>query len=1314
MGKARGIRIDDRILDTVITGRVDPHIYAFTTQTVPNYLKVGDTYRPIRERLDEWRVAFPDLKYLYSHSARIDDDTIFRDYSVHKFLEADKSRHRLQKEDMPELQYYSNEFFKDANAGDIDEAIADIHKCAREGGGKYSFYSSEHLPKILEYKRDQNYSPRENQEQAIENFAKALKLGRKNLLMFAVMRFGKTFTAMCCAQRMKAKKVLVLSAKVDVNDEWRKTVQSHVRFDGYIFADKRNLLESESFLRDSLAKKKKVVLFLSLQDLQGEDMKEVHREVFGLDWDLAIVDETHFGARAEHYGKVLQNKKSASAELKRQLEDVDVLDSLDNAIKELHARVTLHLSVTPYRILMGDEFEKEDIIAFFQFSDIADAQRKWIEQHKFDEKTPEWKNPYFGFPKMIRFAFNPNQSSLERIARLKAEGATASFSELFRPKSLTPANDGYCRFAHQDVVLDFLKVIDGVKEDANVLGFLDNERIKSGKLCRHMVFALPYCASCDAMEALIKQNAEEFKNLSEYEIINISGVKRDKRFNNTPSIKRHIEDCEAKGIKTITLTVNRMLTGNTVPQWDTMLYLKATSSPEEYDQAIFRLQNPYIDAYVDKDGTYAKIDMKPQTILVDFDPERVFRLQEFKSQIYNVNTDNNGNSRLRARIEKELEISPIIVLDHNKLREVTANNVMDAVRRYSETRSVIDEAADLPIDMSLLKNADLLRAVLALNALKSKKGIMAPANSKPDDDGDDVNPTAQGESSGANAGLPAEGAQPQRNDDDTLAKKFASYFALILFFAFLTDDNVTSLEEIIGVLDASDDNKRICLHLELSPDMLKYIQSHCNGFILSKLDDRIKKTNELNQNDGRNPLERARLALTKFGRMSESEIVTPAKVADDMVGLLPEDVFEHGPALDIASKQGEFAIALLKRYGNSAADKIYSVCTSKLAYEFTRKIYKLLSLPIDHIFDSFTSYDLIKRNKDKKFIVPQAIQDMNFSTIIGNPPYQENLEAGRSLAKQLFPAFIEFGIDQTPCWFSLITPARWFTADAQDNSFPRLREYIRKHNNFSTIITDNGKCLFPDTELSMVNYFLWTNGYRGKVKFVENHNARNDFFDRPLFEKGLDIIIPQNKIISILKKIKTKKFVSLNTITTGRDAFGIVGKDFVKRSQSKTFEDAIAVQCAYEQIRYIKREEVKKGTDILDKYKVFTSKGNGGAGLLTDGKPVTIIGKSYIGEPGMACTDSLIPFGRFTTIIEAQNLQKYMSTKFLRFCVGILKVSQNLYQNVYSFVPLQDFTAGSDIDWTVSVEDIDRQLYGKYGLDEKEIAFIEAKIKPMP
>ena len=142
-------------------------------------------------------------------------------------------------------------------------------------------------------------------------------------------------------------------------------------------------------------------------------------------------------------------------------------------------------------------------------------------------------------------------------------------------------------------------------------------------------------------------------------------------------------------------------------------------------------------------------------------------------------------------------------------------------------------------------------------------------------------------------------------------------------------------------------------------------------------------------------------------------------------------------------------------------------------------------------------------------------------------------------------------------------------------------------------------------------------------------------------------------------------------------------------------------------------KEIQKNTNILNAWKIFTSKGNGGAGLLTDGKPVAIIGKAFVAGPNTACTDSLIPFGCFDNQTEAINLQKYFSSKFLRFLVGILKVSQNLYQNVYEFVPIQDFTDNSDIDWKKKVTEIDSQLYKKYNLTPSEIDYIEEIIRPM-
>ena len=1303
-------KINVDLLDSIIIGRVEPQIYAFITQTVPNYLKVGDTYRPLGIRLNEWREIFPNLQHVYNNTARIDNNTIFRDFAVHEYLESKKNRRRLLPDDIPSLHYYSREFFKNATPQDIDEAIEDIHKSAQDNDGRYNLYSSNHLPKIFKYTRGDSLTPRDNQLEVINNFVKAVKNGRKNLLMYAVMRFGKSFTSMCCAEEIDASLVLVVSAKADVRDEWKKTVESLGNFDKYIFADKQDLLRSTSFIRDARSRNKKVVLFLTLQDLQGEEIKKAHQEVFALTWDLLIVDETHFGARAKHYGKLLLTKKEASEETRRQMADIDTLDDLDIVLKEIKARITLHLSGTPYRILMGSEFSKEDIIAFVQCSDIANAQNQWIEDNKFNDEVPEWMNPYFGFPKMIRFAFNPNQSSLERIKQLEATGATTSFSELFKPKALSASKAGNNKFIHEDVVLDLLKVIDGIKNDSNVLGFLDNKRIKEGKLCKHMVWVLPYCASCDAMEDLIKKNKGIFKHLSQYEIINISGVNRDRRFAETLNVKEKIAKCEVDGIRTITLTVNRMLTGNTVPQWDTMIYLKHTSSPEEYDQAIYRLQNPFIDEYCDK-GRVIKFNMKPQTILVDFDPERVFRLQERKSQIYNVNTDNNGNSRLRERIETELHISPIITLDHNKLREVTSSNIIDTVCSYAQTRSILEEATDMPVDFSLFDNPEFREAINILNEIDSKKGIIAKANQSSDkEEGDDLNPKAVGESS-AQTGNSLSEADSSSDESNILAKKLASYYSLILFFAFLTEDKVASVEDIIRVIDSSEDNIRISNNLGISSNILKYIQNHCNGFAISKLDYKIQRTNQLNHNEDEPVLEKVKTALTKFGRISESEIVTPQIIADEMVALLPDNLFSKGPVLDIASKQGEFTIALLKRFGKDFAENIYSVCTSKLAYEFTRKVYKLLSLPVEHIFDSFTSYDLITSNEDRKNSITKALKDMKFAAVIGNPPYQ--IVNKNTSDAPIYHLFMDAAFELSKI-VNVITPARyifnagktpseWNKERLQDPHFKIVKYAPNSSDIFPNVDIKGGIAISMRNEDESFGPIIAFTSYPELQSILTKVTSSDE-------NSICDIIYPQNKF-NLARLFDLFPDIAQKIGSDGREKrlttsiFSL--KEVFSENQKESNQVKILGLIDNKRTwRWISRDLLEEHPNISH-WKVFLPKSNG-SGALGE-----ILSNPLIAGPLVGMTQSFISFGAFDSEKEAQACLKYIQTKFVRTLLGILKVTQDNSKDTWKYVPVQDFTSNSDIDWSKNITEIDSQLFTKYKLTKEEISFIEKMIKPM-
>ena len=136
--------IDTSCLDTIIIGRVEPHIYAFTTNTIPNYLKVGDTYRPVALRLQEWQVYFPELQKQFEGSAKINDKIYFRDFAVHHYLENIKGHVRLQPGDISADLYYSKEFFKDATADDVQEAIDDINlDYTNSGSRKYQFYNAQ-------------------------------------------------------------------------------------------------------------------------------------------------------------------------------------------------------------------------------------------------------------------------------------------------------------------------------------------------------------------------------------------------------------------------------------------------------------------------------------------------------------------------------------------------------------------------------------------------------------------------------------------------------------------------------------------------------------------------------------------------------------------------------------------------------------------------------------------------------------------------------------------------------------------------------------------------------------------------------------------------------------------------------------------------------------------------------------------------------------------------------------------------------------------------------------------------------------------
>ena len=142
------------------------------------------------------------------------------------------------------------------------------------------------------------------------------------------------------------------------------------------------------------------------------------------------------------------------------------------------------------------------------------------------------------------------------------------------------------------------------------------------------------------------------------------------------------------------------------------------------------------------------------------------------------------------------------------------------------------------------------------------------------------------------------------------------------------------------------------------------------------------------------------------------------------------------------------------------------------------------------------------------------------------------------------------------------------------------------------------------------------------------------------------------------------------------------------------------------------RSEVKKNAQLIDLHKVVFSKATcEHAGTPDRNGQFRILSSLAILAPGTVCTQSYLVGGAFADADEAANYMAYLKTKFVRFLMLQTITSQDLSPEKFMFVPSQNFTSRSDIDWTQPSADIDRQLYAKYSLTEEETAMIENTIK---
>jgi hypothetical protein len=339
--------------------------------------------------------------------------------------------------------------------------------------------------------------------------------------------------------------------------------------------------------------------------------------------------------------------------------------------------------------------------------------------------------------------------------------------------------------------------------------------------------------------------------------------------------------------------------------------------------------------------------------------------------------------------------------------------------------------------------------------------------------------------------------------------------------------------------------------------------------------------------------------------------------------------------------------------------------------------------------------------------------EMKFDIVVGNPPYQKEAIGTSTKDLPIYTYFYDLAEQAAPT-YCLISPARFlFNAGGTNKNWnekmlsdPHLRvEYYEQKS----------ADVFPNTDIKggVAVVLRDANKNFGKIGTFTNFPELNSIVMKvsELTTSTLDSIIANRGQYRFSDKIYQDYPQDMNRISDRRistNAFDNLPDLFTDEKPADGFEyfqilGRIGSGRGY---KWFRREYLAE-PDTFDKYKVILPNANG-SGAIGE-----VLSTPLVGTPLVGFTETFISIGAFDNETEAQNCLKYIKSKFARTMLGVLKVTQHNPRDKWVKVPLQDFTPQSDIDWAQSIPGIDRQLYAKYGLDEKEIEFIEEKVKAM-
>lgn len=338
--------------------------------------------------------------------------------------------------------------------------------------------------------------------------------------------------------------------------------------------------------------------------------------------------------------------------------------------------------------------------------------------------------------------------------------------------------------------------------------------------------------------------------------------------------------------------------------------------------------------------------------------------------------------------------------------------------------------------------------------------------------------------------------------------------------------------------------------------------------------------------------------------------------------------------------------------------------------------------------------------------ISKLFKNMKFDFVIGNPPYQKERQGKSTTALPVYHLFMDSAYSVANA-VELIHPARFlFNAGKTPKQWNKR---ILNDPHFKILMYEgDASTIFPNTEIKggvVVSY-------RDEKA---DYGAIRTFTIYPQLNTILKKIIPyvsENSFASlafVATKFNTTNLFCDYPQYTGHErrmSSNVLGFNcFHSKKRNADDIQIYGIYAKRRNIRYISKEYVDLSDNNIMMYKIVLPKADGNGAF---GSTITL---PEILPPSAGFTHTFLGIGGFNTQFEAEAALKYLKTKFARALLSALKVTQDINAEKWRYVPMQDFTTNSDIDWSKSIPEIDQRLYTKYRLTQEEIDFIETHVK---